>query len=247
VLTISGVIDDKAALAILTCLQQVPWEDNRVAALVVRIASNGGSLAAAQAIAHSLEQLRRESGLVVGVAVDDVAVSAAFYLALAGDYVAAQPAATLGSIGTRIKRYDTTALLQNLGVEDVSAGSSIRKGAESSWITDRVHADPALVQPLVDDIHTQFVDWLKLRRGLAELPAELIDGRMFTGKVALAHGLIDAVGGTAQVIEHVARKCQMDSFSLLHIEYAGRTNPVESLLGAIPFGPLLGRLLGVGA
>ncbi|RQP22229.1 S49 family peptidase [Piscinibacter terrae] len=246
VLTISGVIDDKSALAILSCCQQVSWQQQDTIGLVLRIASEGGSLAAAQAIVQVIEQLRDEHGLVIAVAIDDIAISAAFYLALAGDFVAAQPAATLGSVGSRIRRYDATALLARLGVQDASVASSLHKGAESSWVTAAAHADPALAQPLVDDIHAQFVDWMKLRRGIAAIPPDLVDGRMFTGRVAHMHGLIDATGGTARAIAHVAERCAVESFSLLHIEYASKAGPVESLLGAIPFGPLIGRLLGIG-
>jgi protease-4 len=246
VLTISGVIDDKAALSLLNCFQQVAWHDQNVVGLVLRIASEGGSLAAAQSMVQVIEQLRNEQGLAVAVAIDDIAISAAFYLALAGDFVAAQPAATLGSVGSRIRRYDATALLDRLGVQDVSVSSSLNKGAESSWVTAAGHADPALAQPLVDDIHAQFVDWMKLRRGIGTMPPELVDGRMFSGKVALAHGLVDAAGGTAQAIAHIAGRSAGESFSLLHIDYAAKASAVESLLGAIPFGPLIGRLLGIG-
>ena len=51
-------------------------------------------------------------------------------------------------------------------------------------------------------MHNSFIAWVKERRGerLTGVGPELFDGRFWTGKVALEHGLIDGIGDVRGVM-----------------------------------------------
>jgi protease-4 len=205
VLNISGRISDATSLSVFTALRRVDWQKRGIVAILLRVCSEGGSLAAAQAIAESLALLRDETGIVIACVIEDIAVSAAFGLALSADFVTATAAASVGGVGAVVGTYDVRDLERKLGLGYRSITSSPIK---SQW---DIHGIPtaagqAAVQGLVDDVHTQFVEWVCERRKLASIAPEAIDGRMLTGRQAHRLGLIDATGGTPTAIAYLARQ-----------------------------------------
>ena len=57
-------------------------------------------------------------------------------------------------------------------------------------------------QSVVDDVYQWFVDLFAERRGLPrDVALRLADGRVFTGRQALAEGMVDAVGGEAEALK----------------------------------------------
>jgi protease IV len=66
------------------------------------------------------------------------------------------------------------------------AGSPTRKMTEQ---------DEQYFQQLMDDVHRQFIDVVRVERKLtAEQARSLADGRVFTGEQAVANGLADTLG-----------------------------------------------------
>jgi protease-4 len=108
-------------------------------------------------------------------------------------------------------------------------------------------AGDAALQALVDDVHAQFADWIRTRRKLDVLPADAADGRMFSGRQALAHGLIDATGGTVAAVTWLAGHLGMGAPRLLHIDAAPKGGGLlKTVVERLPLGGLLARLLGLG-
>jgi protease-4 len=246
ILNVQGRISDATAQAVFMALREVQWQKQGIRGLLLRICSEGGSLAAAQAIAEALETLSAEFGLVVVSVVEDVALSAAFFLMLAARHTVATPAATLGAVGAIVGCYDTQALEERLGIRYRATRSAPLKAYLSLHPPVSPAGDAAL-QGLVDDVHAQFADWILARRKLDALPADAADGRMFSGRQALAHGLIDATGGAVAAVTWLAEHLGMQAPRLLHIDAAPKGGGLlKTVVERLPFGGLLARLLGLG-
>jgi protease-4 len=258
-MTVSGTLTDASVMAQFRLLRQLATLGRPVAGLLLRVASPGGSLAAAQALAEQLAQLRDETGAQVFTVADDMAASAAFHLLLHGDRVFAQPAAVLGSVGAQVERYDITPLMQSLGVRDLSATSAGNKRAYDRVLTRLPAAGPAaqaapytarqpfdVADELVADIHAQFVAAVCRLRPAVAADAALLDGRLFSGRAALQGGLVDELGGTPSALAALVRSTVIERFELITLEPSRGFDPLGMLLSSLPFGRLLGRLLGRG-
>lgn len=242
-LTLSGAIHDGQVRRVFHGLRRVLASRRPPMGLVLRLASEGGSVAAAQAVVELVRQLEAETGARVVTVVDDIAVSAAYYVALAGERLFVQRGAVLGSIGTVIHRYDLSALASRLGVEDASVVSDAGKRAGQSLVWSPAFAQPEAGLALVQDIHAQFEDWVLERRGLAALPDVARHAASFSGRMALACGLADEEGGTAAAIRYLARQVGLQSFRLDELGDEGSW--LARLVQGLPMGGLLARWMGL--
>lgn len=219
-ITLSGSIDDACAQTMFTGLRKLLEFRRPVGGLLLRLASQGGSLAAAQAVVELLTQFREETDAIVVTVVDDQALSAAFHIALAGDRLFAQPAAVLGSLGSVMERFDISGLAQRLGVQDVSVASSPGKRAQGSLVCGSVFLQPDAGRTLVGDLQAQFVEWTLARRRLQALPAIALDAGTFSGRQALLDGLIDELGGTSMGLAYLVQTQSLQRFELVSLSSA---------------------------
>ena len=131
------------------------------------------------------------SSAVVGT----LGASAGYLGALAADHIVARTTSLTGSIGVLFETAEFSRLLDKIGISAEPIKSAPMKDVPSPFqpLTDE---DRAVVQALVDDTHQWFIDQLAERRRLARPEAAaLADGRIFTGRQALAAKLIDEIGG----------------------------------------------------
>ncbi len=246
VLHISGRISDVSALEVFSALREVAWEKLGVRALILRICSEGGSIAAAQSIYESLDVLRDEMGLRIVSVVEDIAVSAAFFLAVGAERVFATPAATVGAVGAVMGTVDLVELGSRLGV----AYHEVKSGPQKAYLTPynpRTEEGERALQQMVDDVYVQFQDWIVARRKVQQLPVELLDGRMYTARRAAQAGLVDHLWGMAAALQYLSLELGLAQANLVQIE-TRRAQPglLQNLIGSLPFGKLLLRLLSAG-
>lgn len=195
-LTISGVIAgdtarDEALARIAT--------DSDAEALIVHIDSPGGTVLGGEALFHGLRAVAAEKPVVA--VMDTVATSAGYMTALGADYIIARQSSLTGSIGVILQTTDITGLLEKLGITTEAIKSGPLKAVPSPFepLTDEARE---VTRAVVLDIFDMFVDMVADRRGLTrEAALEVADGRIFAGRQALAHRLIDALGGESEAIE----------------------------------------------
>ncbi len=175
-------------------------DDPSVRALVVRISSPGGSVAASQEIAAMFDAFSKP----IVVSMGDVAASGGYYIAARADSIVAQPGTLTGSIGVIWAGIDPTDLLDDLGIEidAITAGKH-----KEMFLPGRLTGERRrIVQDIVDDSYEQFVEAVAEGRGMTRDEVErLATGEPFTGAQALSHGLVDRLGGEADAVE-VARQ-----------------------------------------
>ena len=199
VIEITGVIS--SAEEILEDLRDFR-EDSSIKAIVLRIDSPGGSVAPSQEIHDAVKKTAELKPLVVSMG--SVAASGGYYIAVAGQQIVANPGTMTGSIGVIMEFSNYEELLKKIGWQNVVVKSGRFKdiGSPNRPMSD---ADRQLLQTMIDDVQSQFVSAVAEGRHLSpEKVREVADGRIMTGRQALAAGLVDKLGGLETAIDLAA-------------------------------------------
>ncbi|MFM7347350.1 MAG: signal peptide peptidase SppA [Tagaea sp.] len=162
-------------------------------ALLVRIDSPGGTVVGGESLFRAIREVAADKPVVA--VMGEMAASGGYMVAIAADRIFAREGTITGSIGVMLQTTEVTGLLEKLGVSAEAIKSAPLKAVPSPFelLTPAVRA---ATQEIVDDMYAMFVDMVAERRGLEPDKAKtLADGRVYTGRQALANGLIDQIGG----------------------------------------------------
>jgi protease IV len=176
-----------------------------VKAIVLRINSPGGGVAASQEMFAAVRKLRADTKKKVVVSMASVGASGAYYVACAADKIYANPGTVTGSIGVIAEWYNYAELLKWAKLQDVvfKSGEFKDTGSPSRPLTD---AERAYFQNLIQNMFGQFVkDVAAGRRMSEEAVRKLADGRVYTGAEAKSNGLIDDLGALQDAIAAAGR------------------------------------------
>jgi protease IV len=173
-------------------------ESDDVRAVVVRINSPGGTTAGSEALFASLRRIAGEKPVVA--VLGEVAASGGYVAAIAADHIIGRGNTLTGSIGVIMEYPDLTGVMDRLGVELQTVRSSPLK-AEPSPFRETNPAARARTEAMIAESYDWFRGLVGERRNLDgnEL-AEVANGGVFTGRMALERGLIDAIGGEAEAV-----------------------------------------------
>lgn len=179
-------------------------KDSNVAAVVIRIDSGGGGVAAAQELMAEVIKLKN-AGKKVVVSMGEVAASGGYYVACAADKIFANPGTLTGSIGVIMEVSNVEGLFQKIGLKTqvVKSGEFKDIGNPTREMTAK---EKELLQGMIDDVYEQFVMAISKGRGLAaEEVRKIADGRVFSGKMALDYGLVDVLGDLDDAVMEAER------------------------------------------
>jgi protease-4 len=175
-------------------------EDKQVRAIVLKINSPGGTVTASDIVFRELQDWKRRTGVPVIAVMLDVAASGGYYIALAADRIIAHPTTVTGSIGVIMISLNAQGLMEKVGLSTATIKSGARKDMGSPFRTLEPE-ERAILQAVIDDLHTQFVTKLVERRGIALDTAKTIaDGRIYTAEQALRLRLVDRIGYMADAV-----------------------------------------------
>ncbi len=175
-----------------------------VKAVIIRINSPGGGVAASQEIYEAIKKFRADSNKRVVVSMASVAASGGYYIACAADRIFANPGSITGSIGVIAQWYNYGDLLRWARMQDIVIKTGDLKDAGSSTrpLTD---SEREYFQSLIDSMFEQFVSAVAISRNMKEEDVRaLADGRVFTGQEAEENGLIDELGTYQDAIDAAA-------------------------------------------
>jgi len=168
-------------------------EDASVRALIVHLDSPGGTVVGGEDLYRSLRVVGEHKPVVA--VMGTVATSAAYMTAVASDRIFAREGTITGSIGVLFQTADITGMLGKLGIKPESLKSGPLKAVPSPT-EPLTEEGRAATQALVFDLFEFFVDLVSERRPLDRAEVlQLADGRVYTGRQAIANGLVDAIGG----------------------------------------------------
>ncbi|MBJ7471908.1 MAG: signal peptide peptidase SppA, partial [Solirubrobacteraceae bacterium] len=180
-------------------------DDEKVAAVVLRVVSPGGSYIASDAI-HREVIRARESGTPVVASMGTVAASGGYFVSMAADEILALPGTITGSIGVFAGKVVTGQALQRIGVVQ----ESVQTGEQSTmWSASRPFTEDQVrrLDGWLDEVYADFTQKAADGRGMpVEQLEPLARGRVWTGADALERGLVDRLGGLDEAITVAAEK-----------------------------------------
>ncbi len=168
-------------------------EDPHIKAVLLRMNSPGGTVAASQEIYQAVQKFK-DSNKPIVVSMSDVCASGCYYIASAANYIVANPGTITGSIGVISSGLNFKGLLDKLGIVDQTfkAGKFKDLGSPSRVLSED---EKKILNDLLLDSYDQFLDDVEKGRGIErEKLEELAQGLVYTGRQALTVGLVDELG-----------------------------------------------------
>ena len=175
-------------------LEQAERNDT-IKAVVLRINSPGGSVAASQEIADLIRDF--EKPLIISMG--DIATSGGYYISAPADAVIAQPGTMTGSIGVIMATINFDGLMEKIGVE-----VDIIKSGEHKDLMQRTPSpeERELLQEISNRAYNQFINEIAESRNLdLDKVRELATGEIFTGEQARELQLVDQLGGIEEAVD----------------------------------------------
>ncbi len=179
-----------------------------VKAVIVHLDTPGGTVVGGERLYLALRKLAEKKPVVA--VMDTTAASAGYMVALGADRLIANSGSVTGSIGVLLQTTDITKLLETIGVNAEAIKSGTLKGVPSPL--EKLDAEGRrATKEVVDDIYAMFVDLVAERRKLPRAQAlTLADGRIYTGRQALAKGLVDELGGEPEALAWLKKERGVD-------------------------------------
>jgi protease-4 len=197
-ITIEGLITDDRDL--LRLIKKV-GDSKAVSGVVLAVNSPGGTTVGGEALFEALRELAKKKPLVAQFGT--VATSAAYIVGLATDQIVARGNTITGSVGVIFQWPEFSQLLEKLGIKVNEIKSGPLK-ANPSPFQPLDEAGKAAVEQMVAESQRWFVNLVRTRRGLdTKSIAGLEQGRVFSGRDALAHKLIDRIGGEPEAVGYL--------------------------------------------
>jgi protease-4 len=181
-------------------------EDEKVAAIVLRVNSPGGSALASDLVWREVTRIKKPIVASMG----DMAASGGYYISMGADKIVAEPATITGSIGVVGGKVALGGLFSKAGVKT----EVISRGKNSGW--------ESLDQPFTDsereawlkimkDIYKQFTTKAADGRKMEVAQLEtLAGGRIYTGRQAVANRLVDQLGTLDDAVAEAKKLAGID-------------------------------------
>lgn len=218
----SGVITPQAFRAKLN----QALDDDSIKAIVLRVDSPGGTVAASEEIALYVKAADKP----VVVSVGDVDASGAYMVSSQADRIVALPGSAVGSIGVITEIPNVAGLLDKLGIEFtvITAGEFKDTGSPYRSLTA---TEKALIQGSVDEVYGQFIDIVAEGRRMPRSEVEkLATGYAWNGTEAEKRGLVDQIGTFDDALKTAAKLGKIDG----HYDTVSYDEPqFQDVLGSI--------------
>ena len=204
--------------------------NKKARALLVRIDSPGGTYVGGEALYQTLRRVAEKKPVVA--VMGTTATSAGYMTALASDHIVARASSLTGSIGVIMQTADITGLLEKLGIKPETVKSGALKAQPNPMEPFTPEARKA-TETVVKDFYDMFVSLVAERRLLAKAKVlELSDGRVFSGRQALAQGLVDQIGAEPEARKWLQETHKIaDSLPVKDVEVKHEDEPWRDLLG----------------
>jgi protease-4 len=193
-------------------------DDKSIKAVVLRVDSPGGSAFGSELVRRELE-LTRKAGKPVVVSMGDVAASGGYWISMAADEVITDEATITGSIGVVAMLPTAQGAMDKLGVHT--------GGVTTTWLGDafdvRRGTNPRfaqLVQASIDHIYRDFTAKVSAaRKSTPEKIDAVAQGRVWSGRDALAQGLVDRLGSYGDALKSAASRAKLaEGYRVTYVE-----------------------------
>jgi len=199
-------------------------DDSSIKAIILHVNSPGGGVAASEEIYREVKRIREEKKKRIVVSIETVGASGAYYIASASNKIYADQGSVVGSIGVIAEWMNYEDLLKWAKLKNVvfKTGEFKDTGNPARELTP---AEQAYLQSLIDNMFGQFIQAVADGRGMKFDDVKAIaNGKVWTGKEALAMKLIDDNGDFEAVVRDTAKSVGISGEpTLVHPEKDRRT------------------------
>ncbi len=191
--------------------------DDKIKAVVLRIDSPGGSVAASDEIYQEIRDLEA-SGKPVIVSMGSLAASGGYYISAPANEIWASPATITGSIGIFAVVPTINRTLAKVGIDVDGVGTTPLSG-QLQLERPLNDAARALLQDTVDYGYSQFVAHVAQGRHktLDEVNA-IGQGHVWSGLDAQRDGLVDHLGSLEDAVKAAARLAKLTRYSVEFVQ-----------------------------
>ncbi|GLU20300.1 hypothetical protein SLE2022_365080 [Rubroshorea leprosula] len=199
-------------------------ESKRYKAAIIRIDSPGGDALASDLMWREIRLLAASKPVIASMS--DVAASGGYYMAMAAGTIVAENLTLTGSIGVVTGRFSLEQLYEKIGFnkEIISRGrfSELRAADQRTLRPDEAE----LFANSAQNTYKQFRDKAAFSRSMSiDEMEEVAQGRVWTGKDAASHGLIDAIGGYSRAIAIAKQKANIPPDTKVTLVELSRPSP----------------------
>jgi protease-4 len=214
-------------------------EDNGVAAVVLRVDSPGGSALASDLMLREVIRLAENKPVVVSMS--DVAASGGYYIASKATGIVAEPATITGSIGVVGGKFVLRRFQEDLlGITH----DTLARGANADFFSTLDHFSPEQVEHyerLMGRIYDAFVGHVAEGREMTRDAVDAVaQGRIWTGRQALDHGLVDQLGGLDVALDLARQQAGLETGEATALDFYPRPPSLMDFLSQ-NLEPFLGR------
>ena len=202
--------------------------DSTVKAVVLRVASPGGSVAASEKIRTEIDLLRKVKPVIASYG--NYAASGGYWISNSCDKIFSDKSTLTGSIGVFSMIPDLSGTAEKVFHVGVTNVGSSRHSDMYSLTRPLDAEETAFMQKSVDDIYEAFLENVSAGRGMdkAEID-EIAQGRVWTGSDALKIGLVDEIGTLADAVRYAAIAAGDTEADLGTWEVAAYPKPMTTL------------------
>ena len=223
-------------------------DDDSIRAIVLRIDSPGGSSIASDVIWRELMITRDEKPSRPLVAsMSDLAASGGYYIAMPAQVIVAQPATLTGSIGIYGGKFALAGTMEKIGVTT----ETVKSGANADIYSPFAPFSPPQRERLQDYMQGFYENFVEKAAESRKTSPEQIDmvaqGRVWTGRQAREHGLVDELGGLDTAVRIAKERAGIDADEDVELViYPPRRSIYEALTEQFGGGAGLWSVLGRG-
>ncbi|HKB02628.1 MAG TPA: S49 family peptidase [Gemmataceae bacterium] len=179
--------------------------DPAVSAILLRINSPGGGVAAVMTMRSELTRFQARKRVPVVACLLDVGCGGAYYLASAADRIVAGPGTVTGGVGVILNLFNLQDLMAQYNVipQPIKAGANMDIGSSARPLGEE---EKQLLQAMADEFHARLVADVRRSRPAANPDGgATFDGRIFTATQARLRGLVDQVGDLDDALDLAAK------------------------------------------
>lgn len=180
--------------------------DPRSRSLVLQIDSPGGEVAGCGVCADAIRAASAASGKPIVAYVDELAASAAYWLASSADAIVTPASGMLGSIGVIAARVEEGPDPWGRKVTLITSGA---RKADGHPLTALGEEELAATQAKINALADVFAGAVAARRGMGAADVRALEADVFVGADAVAKGLADRVGNLSSAVA-MARELATD-------------------------------------
>ena len=195
-----AITDDREQLQLL---KRVADADH-VRGVLVFINSPGGTTTGGESLFEGLRKISEKKPIVAQFGT--VAASAGYIAGLGTDHIVARGNTITGSVGVLVQWPEVDQLLDKIGVKMNTLKSGELKATPNPF-EPLDEASRKSTQDMIDESFRWFVGLVEDRRKIkiGDVPG-LQSGRIFSGREALQHKLVDQIGGEAEAVDWLRTK-----------------------------------------